>query len=298
MKARQRRAHGRGALRIWWLLLVAGAALGLCIQVVGQQQPMAPTTERPKAEVPEFKMVLIPAGEFVMGTTELQIALANRHYPSEAYEQRETPAHTVHVDAFLMDNCEVTVGQYRKFCEATERDLPEQPEWNDTDDHPVVNVTWADADAYAKWAGKRLPTEAEWEKAARGGLEQKMFPWGDDVPHHLYANIDGAEDGFEFTAPVGSFSPNAYGLYDICGNVWEWVADWYGQEYYAESPERNPTGPRRHPGGWKVHRGGAWRNYKPPRRMGCAYRSRGPGNRPEESIGFRCAKTPTAEDVQ
>jgi sulfatase modifying factor 1 len=132
---------------------------------------------------------------------------------------------------------------------------PEGPDSNldGRESHPVVHVCWHDAQAYAKWAGKRLPTEAEWECAARGGLEQKRYCWGDELlPAGTWqANIwqgdfpraNTKEDGFERTAPVASFPPNGYGLFDMSGNVWEWCADWYRPDYYANSSARNPAGP-------------------------------------------------------
>jgi formylglycine-generating enzyme required for sulfatase activity len=121
------------------------------------------------------------------------------------------------------------------------------------DDHPVVHVCWHDAVAYAKWAGKRLPTEAEWERAARGGRERQPFYWGDELtpggkwPCNIwqgkFPSENTAEDGHERTAPVGSYAPNGYGLHDMAGNVWEWCQDWYRADYYSEAPERNPQGP-------------------------------------------------------
>lgn len=121
------------------------------------------------------------------------------------------------------------------------------------DSHPVVQVAWEDAAAYAKWAGKRLPTEAEWERAARGGVEQKIYVWGNDKhPKGKWmANVwsgsfpvqNTKEDGYAYSAPVKSFPPNAYGLYDMSGNVWEWTADWYRPDYYARAPKDNPKGP-------------------------------------------------------
>ncbi len=199
-------------------------------------------------------MVLIPAGEFQMG--------------SNYGDGDEKPVHTVYLDAFYIDKYEVTNAQYKKFMDATGYKAPEY--WNDPDlnkpDHPVVGVSWYDAVAYAEWAGKRLPTEAEWEKAARGGLVGKRYPWGDSISHDD-ANYDGTggKDRWEYTSPVGSFAPNGYGLYDMAGNVWEWCSDWYYRFYYFSlyyrfyyfrSPRANPRGPDS--GTIKVLRGGSW----------------------------------------
>jgi formylglycine-generating enzyme required for sulfatase activity len=122
-------------------------------------------------------------------------------------------------------------------------------------DHPVVHVSYDDALAYCQWAGKQLPTEAQWEYAARGGLEKHNYPWGNDLKPggKWQANIwqgkfpveNKAEDGYKFTAPVGKFPANGYGLHDMAGNVWEWCADWYTPDYYTHSPRRNPVGPEK-----------------------------------------------------
>jgi len=196
-------------------------------------------------------MVLIPAGEFQMGSND-----------GGSYEK---PVHTVYLDAFYMDKYEVTVGQYKKFIQATGHRAPNWSrvsKYSPTDSHPIVYVSWNDAQAYAKWVGKRLPTEAEWEKADRGGLVGKKYPWGDEAPNaggKYRANYNPGsytEDGYEYCAPVGSFPPNGYGLYDMAGNVSEWCADWYDKNYYSFSPRKNPRGPAS--GQYRVIRGGSW----------------------------------------
>jgi formylglycine-generating enzyme required for sulfatase activity len=189
-------------------------------------------------------MVPIPAGDFQMGSNDYD---------------NEKPIHTVYLDAFYIDIYEVTNAQYKKFMDATGHKAPYC--WNDSKfnapNHPVVGVSWDNAVAYAKWAGKRLPTEAEWEKSARGGLVGKKYPWGDILTHDD-ANYSGkgGKDKWEQTSPVRSFAPNGYGLYDMAGNVWEWCEDWYSNNYYANSPKSNPKGPGS--GKWRVLRGGSW----------------------------------------
>ena len=169
-------------------------------------------------------MVLIPQGEFEMGSND--------------GDDDEKPVHTVYVDAFYMDKHEVTVGQYKRFIRATgHRALPDSvSEFLPTDQHPVVSVSWQDAMAYAKWAGKRLPTEAEWEKAARGGLKGQKYPWGDAID----ANKANYGENVGKPMAVKSYAPNGYGLYDMGGNVWEWCLDEWDAGFYASSPRRNP----------------------------------------------------------
>jgi len=190
-------------------------------------------------------MVLIPEGEFEMGY-------------NDGHED-EKPAHKVFLKAFYMDVYEVTNAQYKKFVDATNYKKPAswiEPTLSGAD-QPVVRVTWYDALEYCKWAGKRLPTEAEWEKAARGGLVGKLYPWGDKL-FHDNANYygTGGKDFWETPATIGTFDPNSYGLFDMSGNVQEWCADWYDAKYYSTSPNQNPTGLKS--GTMVVTRGGSW----------------------------------------
>ena len=237
-------------------------------------------------------MFLIPAGEFKMGTTpEQEQWLKDRGWWYD-WMKNERPDHTVYLDAYYIDKYEVTNAQYGEFMKATERSAPEF--WNNSrfnqPDQPVVGVTWHDAEAYCKWAGKRLPTEAEWEKAARG-TDGRQFPWGNEAPTCEYAVMDDGGNGCgkDKPWPVGSkpkgVSP--YGVHDMVGNVWEWVNDWYDEEYYSQSPDRNPTGPSS--GRVKVLRGGSWGDSNP---NGLRAASRY-GFRPGYGFvndGFRCAR--------
>lgn len=239
------------------------------------------------------RMVHIPAGTFRMGTAD-----------GPSYE---TPVHEVHLASFLIDRTEVSVSDFARFVEATgyrtEAETigwsgafdAEQHRWDRvtgatwrypegptrpraSEDEPVTQVSWNDANAYAQWVGKRLPTEAEWEYAARGGADAAPYEWG----HMLrpggrpranwwqgrFPDHDTGEDGFRGRAPVGRFAANGYELLDMTGNVWEWCADWYADGYYAQSPRVAPTGPAS--GTERVLRGGSWMcsenycaNYRP-----------------------------------
>ena len=211
-------------------------------------------------------MVLIPAGEFQMGD-------------SLDGMNNALPVHTVYLDAFYMDIYEVTTAQYQKFMEATGYRFWYMEDIYDAPEKPVVGVSWFDAVAYAGWAGKRLPTEAEWEKAARGGLSGKRYPWGDEISHDDASGADG-------TSPVGSFAPNGYGLYDMAGNVWEWCADWYDADYYSSSPKRNPAGPSS--GKRRVLRGGSEGLTPLPDLLRVAGRLSGNPTMGIGDLGFRC----------
>ncbi|MDP2806862.1 MAG: formylglycine-generating enzyme family protein, partial [bacterium] len=194
-------------------------------------------------------LIEIPAGSFSMGSSD--------------GGSDEKPVHTISLDKYYIGKYEVTVGQFKKFCQATGKSMPEQPTWNNRDDHPVVNVTWNDAKAYCDWAGLRLPTEAEWEKAARG-TDGRSYPWGNGWDGNKCNHgkdsspYTDASDGYENTSPVGNLSSGVspYGAYDMAGNVWEWCNDWYDGSYYGSSPSSNPTGPSS--GTFRVLRGGSW----------------------------------------
>lgn len=190
-------------------------------------------------------MVEVPAGPFAMGWNQ--------------GEQAEQPVHVVRLDDFLIDRFEVTVAQYRSCVDAG---ICQEPvygpncNWDNAEGglHPINCVNWFAARDYCAWVGLRLPSEAEWEKAARGN-EGRVYPWGSDLEGHEANYRIGAGTS---TEPVGSHPSGVspYGAHDMGGNVWEWVADWYGEDYYSRSPPRNPTGPEL--GTHRVLRGGSW----------------------------------------
>jgi formylglycine-generating enzyme required for sulfatase activity len=221
----------------------------------------------------------VPAGEFIMG--------------SWAGDADERPVRRVYLDAYFMDKDQVVVGEYAKFLGATSHSAPQ--EWNIMgramhQKRPVVNVDWADAVAYCKWAGKRLPTEAEWEKAARG-TDGRTYPWGDEPPTRFHGNMrKELWNNHMGLTPVGMFEDgkSPYGINDMAGNVWEWVSDWYDPNYYSTGPLRNPTGAPT--GDHKVVRGGSWGSG--PEGLRAADREIHVPSFQGYGTGFRCAKTP------
>jgi len=276
--------------------------------------------ETPDLEKILKDMVLIPAGEFLMGSSEGEGAFD------------EHPQHKVYLDAYYIDKYEVTNAQFKEFVDATgyvtdaERkgygEVWNPKEWEpgwqmlifsgvnwrqpnkwrephpdaweipitDKMNHPVVQISWNDAQAYANWLGKRLPTEAEWEKAARGTKGNK-WPWGNvfevDIGGvTIHTNIAG-----EDTVPVDSFPTGAspYGVFNMAGNVQEWVFDWYSPDYYAKSPKENPKGPDN--GKFRVLRGGSWRDAKGYQVLTTSRAYQTPDYR-SNLVGFRCALSP------
>lgn len=193
-------------------------------------------------------MVHIPAGDFTIGS------------PSGQGNNDEHPAHKVYINDFWLGKYEVTFAQFDFFCRDAGRALPADEGWG-RGSRPVINVSWFDAHAYCQWLTQktsrsfRLPSEAEWEKAARA-----RYPWGSSEPTVKNVNMKGNGDGFPFSAPVGSFpqGESHYGILDMAGNVWEWIADWYGAKYFRVSAQRDPRGPDS--GDNRVVRGGSWKN--------------------------------------
>ena len=220
--------------------------------------------------------ILLPGGEFLMGQADGR--------------DEERPVHRVTVAPFRMGCCQVTNSEYDEFRRATGRAMPPfrmQPEFAQPA-QPVVGVNWFDAVAYCDWLSRpagerfRLPTEAEWEWAARGGLEQQLYPWGNQPVF----DRDGYRARWTHAPePVGTAAPNAFGLYDMCENVHEWCADWYDPGYYAVSPTDNPQGPPT--GTRRASRGGAWRHQVKIAR--CAARSSIPPEFCYADYGFRVA---------
>ncbi len=250
------------------------------------------------SSVPLEDMVLIPAGEFIMGTD------------SEGANADQKPAHTIYLDAFYIDKHEVTNAQFEAFIvdggyqnqklwtaegwhfiQENQIKTPLQHGENSVStepDHPVIGVSWYEASAYAAWAGKRLPTEAEWEKAARG-TDGRIYPWGNEMdfsklsyfPHVIKVQT------------VGSFANGAspYGVLDMAGSVWEWCGDWYDEGYYLQSLQRNPTGPDN--GEYRVLRGGGWDSIR--LQLRTSYRYSDKEDRRTYNIGFRCVQDATQE---
>ena len=259
----------------------------------------------PAAHAVPVGMVLIPIGEFQMGSNDAEAS------------NDEQPVHTVYLDAFYMDKYEVTNAEYAVFLNAKRKHTEGGIRWFDLDDsdahiervedryqakagyenHPVIEVSWYGAMAYAAWSGKRLPTEAEWEKAARGGLVGQKYSWGNSIDTSKANYLVAVKD----TMPVGSYAPNGYGLYDMTGNVWEWCLDAYDSHVYTNSPRRNPIVGAESISNLinnfttikssRVLRGGSWFYSAPYLRV--SYRDRDTPRITYTLFGFRCVKAVT-----
>jgi len=252
-------------------------------------QAASSETIRGKDGVP---MIFIPAGPFRMGSND---GLPN-----------ERPEHSVSLDAYYIDQYEVTAGRYQQFIESAKRNLP--PTWDDEaaqtmSNLPAVGMSWTDAAAYCKWAGRRLPTEAEWEKAARG-TDGRRYPWGHMQPFVDIANynrgvwvsdaitlvpVNSGLEGMSVRHGLKEGGKSPYGLFHMAGNAAEWVADWYDREYYQKSPEKNPTGPSQ--GEKRVLRGGSWADL--PAALRVTARFSAEPDFEDRTMGFRCAMTAT-----
>ena len=280
-------------MRLFGISVVMSAILLSGTWGVAAEEPQSATANPQGAsEVMHGKdgapMVLIPAGAFTMGS--------NDGLPAER------PEHIVTLDAYAIDRYEVSLRLYRKFLQEAQRDAP--PTWDDeaaetVGDRPAVGVSWADASAYCTWAGKRLPTEAEWEKGARG-TDGRRYPWGPmqpfvDIANYnrgvwvseavTLVNVAGGVEGMSVRHGLKEGGRSPYGLHHMAGNAAEWVADWYDREYYVKSPDKNPTGPAK--GEKKVIRGGSWSDL--PVALRASARVSAEPDFQDRAIGFRCA---------
>lgn len=233
-------------------------------------------------------MVFIPGGQFARGRAHEHADSKLPYYPNPLRD--DLPVRTLHIDPFYLDEAEVTNARYAAFVKATGHRAPyhwvkgQAPAGKEK--LPVVNVSWDDAVAYCSWENKRLPTEAEWERACRGLAERQMYSWGDADPTPKEAHF-GAQDA---SAVCGSRVRNSFGLCDMIGNVWEWSSDWYGQKYYETAPDRSPRGPDS--GLYRVLRGGSWFDQPGSLQfLTCSYRSWARPSERSPTVGFRCAKS-------
>lgn len=265
-----------GVIGIFLVGYAAVFGAGCAMKTAPKESPESVVPLPDPTGPPPEGMVLVRGGVYAIG--------------SETGEPDERPIHRVALDPFYVDAREVTNEEFARFVAAT--GYAPEGQWTryagkGRERHPVTSVTWNDASAYAAWAGKRLPTESEWEAAARGGLDGKAYPNGDELDAD--DATFGAFDGMQIaTTPVGSHRPNGYGLYDTAGNVWEWCSDYYAADAYARADAHDPKGPS--VGAARVARGGSWYEgvgeLRVSNRLAMTPTLIGP------VFGFRCAKTP------
>ena len=321
--------HGKALVHHFLIAVATFAGLAVPAVCPGQSSEVLRKTGQEITGKDGAPMFLIPVGEFMMGSVSATASFD--YWPLEGDEE---PVHRVALDAFYLDKFEVTNRLFRKFAQETGHQTTAEregkamayvlknrkwegvevsgadwrrPEGAETvfasglDEHPVVSVSWHDAESYCRYYGKRLPTEAEWEYAARAGTHTEYW-WGNrNLSSRPMTNVADRtanryfsgwtlttdyDDGYARTAPVGSFQPNPWGLHDMLGNVREWVADWYDENYYRDSPPMNPTGPSS--GRLKALRGGSWINGINDARAATRSWS-GPDTR-GPIAGFRCAQ--------
>jgi len=280
------------------VLTASGAVYALDVaDVVREWTPAGKKLAAERAQSPSHdEMVLIPAGQFLMGS--------DKKVDRNAY-LAELPQRKIYLDAYEIDKFEVTTVQFLKFVLA--KDLPPLIDWQYDGgnfqetmvNHPVMHVSWDDADAYCRWAGKRLPTEAEWEKAARGD-DARIYPWGNQMAGLSRSNygrtglsgpVRDRPERLLLYPPIISVDKydnavSPYGIFQMSGNVAEWVADWYDPKYYASAPDRNPKGPEN--GTQRSFRGGGWIDSTPSVRA--AQRNGTDPSTKMNWMGFRCAR--------
>lgn len=266
-----------------WFVLAAVLIVSMAVVVSADESAIPLYDGKPGKKVGDMRinpkdgaeMVWVPAGEFIMGS-------------NDGFDDAK-PQRNVHLDGYWVYKYPVTVAQYRKYCESTERNMPRPPLWGWQDNHPIVLVSWESAVDYAEWAGASLPTEAQWEKAARG-TDGRTYPWGNDWDLTKFANS--VEERLMSTQPVGSYPDGAspYGALDMVGNVWEFCSDWYGIEYYKSQPSSNPKGPDS--GVARTARGGSWIFVDAKEDFRCFNRGAIAPNLRYDYYGFRCVVNP------
>jgi formylglycine-generating enzyme required for sulfatase activity len=262
--------------------LVLGALLAATLPKTGEIS--IPPRELPAMTHTKdgLEYAYIPAGSFEMGCVPADSTCESNEKPRHHVEQTK---------GFWIGRTLVTVSAYQRYVRAVGHAMPAIPSWQGAD-HPMVNVTWNEAQAFCQWSGGRLPSEAEWEYAARGGKSGLVYPLGNDMTHND-GNYDaaGGKYAWAYTSPVTAFAPNGMGLYDMAGNVWEWCTDRFDSNYYARSPVNDPSGSTT--GNVRVVRGGSWNTYA--WRLRTSFRYYAGASFRSVTYGFRCVRDGTRD---